>query len=333
MTVSPLRPRRRGRPRIGLVLGAGGVLGAAWTAGALAALQERVPYPLGGVDLVVGTSAGSVLAAALRCGVGVDDIVAHQGGSRLAALPHLGELDRDAGPWPPLPRMRIGSPRLLFGTALAPHRVHPWVAASALVLQGRGRLRSLTTLVDAMVANDVATARGWPGRETWIMAVDYEAGRRIAFGRTGAPLAPLPDAVVASCSIPGWYEPKVIGDRRYVDGGVRSSTSIDLLSKVELDEVYVLAPMASYEPDNPRQPAARLERLFRRVVTAALTREVRKVRDAGTRVTVLTPGPEDLRAIGVNMMDPARRLRVLETSLRTSPAALDAGSGDTCRAA
>src|SRR2546430_12346204 len=164
MTVSPLRPRRRGRPRIGLVLGAGGVLGAAWTAGALAALQERVPYPLGGGALVVGPSAGSGLAAGLRCGVGVDDIVAHQGGSRLAALPHLGELDRDAGPWPPLPRMRIGSPRLLFGTALAPHRVHPWVAASALVLQGRGGGRSPAPPLGAPGGDRAAGPPGGAGR-------------------------------------------------------------------------------------------------------------------------------------------------------------------------
>ena len=61
-----------GEPRIGVVLGAGGVLGAAWTAGALVALQRRLPVPLGAVDLIVGTSAGSIMAAALRCGVGVD---------------------------------------------------------------------------------------------------------------------------------------------------------------------------------------------------------------------------------------------------------------------
>ena len=56
------------RRRVGLVLGAGGVLGAAWMTGALPALQELLPCPLADVNLVVGTSAGSVLAAALRCG-------------------------------------------------------------------------------------------------------------------------------------------------------------------------------------------------------------------------------------------------------------------------
>ena len=327
------RPSPRAHPppasRVGLVLGAGGVLGAAWMAGMLVALQERLPRRLGDLDLIVGTSAGSILAAALRCGVGVGEIAAHQAGATMVALPTLGELDRDAGPLPPLPRMRLGSPRLLASTARAPHRVHPWVAASALILQGRARHRSLTALVDGLLAQERGdaepTAAAWPRRgETWIMAVDYESGRRVAFGRSGAPAASLPDAVVASCSIPGWYEPKAIDGCRYVDGGVRSSTSLDLLAKVPLDEVYVLAPMASYAMDSPFHPYARLERVFRRVLTVALTREARKVRTAGVRVTVLTPGPEDLAAIGVNMMDPARRQQVLDTALRTAPATLAA---------
>ena len=338
----PTRARATGaggaRPRVGVVLGAGGVLGAAWMAGTLGALEERLPRPISDVDLVVGTSAGSVLAAALRCGVSAQEIAAHQRGAPLVTLPHLSELDRDSGPLPPLPRMRLGSPRLLASTAMAPHRVHPWVAASALLLQGRARHRSLTALVRALLAIDsedlgtgfpqIPGQGQWSRRgETWIMAVDYESGRRIAFGRAGAPAASLPDAVVASCSIPGWYEPMVIDGRRYIDGGVRSSTSLDLLSKVALDEVYVLAPMASYVMDNPMHPYARVERVFRRFLTVALTREARKFRATGTRVTLLTPGPEDLAAMGGNLMDPSRRLRVLETALHTAPMALRSSYG------
>jgi NTE family protein len=318
--------RRRGRrSRFGLVLGGGGVLGAAWMAGALAAMQERIGQPLQDAEIIVGTSAGSVLAASLRCGVSVETIVAHQGGTVLESIPGLAELDRDSGPRPPLPRIRLGSPRLLVSTARAPHRVHPWVAAAALLPPGRARHHTLAGLVHTLVDQAEWTLVGrhaWPRGETWIMAVDYESGRRVAFGREGAPPASLPDAVVASCSIPGWYEPKVIGERRYIDGGVRSSTSLDLLARLDLDEVYVLAPMASYEPDRPRNPAVRAERLIRQLITNGLTREVRKVAATGAGVTVLTPGPEDLAAIGINLMDPARRQRVLETSLRTSPARL-----------
>ena len=80
------------------------------------------------------------------------------------------------------------------------------------------------------------------------MAVDFDTGHRVMFGRAGAPRVPLADAVVASCSIPGWYEPAVIDGRRYVDGGVRSSTSLRSLAQAGLDEVYVLAPMASLVP-------------------------------------------------------------------------------------
>jgi len=315
------------------VLGAGGVLGAAWMAGALAALQARLPYRVGAVDHIVGTSAGSALAAALRCGVAVEDIVEHQRGTALALLPDLSEIDRDAGgPLPPLPQMRVGSPRLLLSTALAPHRVHPWVAASALLPRGRARLTSLDGLMRGLLARAEAHPRpatvrtlgaGWPpGGQTWVMAVDYDSGRRVAFGRAGAPPATLPEAVVASCSIPGWYRPTVIGGRRYIDGGVRSSTSLDLLAAVDLDEIYVLAPMASYVVDAPRNAYARLERQFRRLITIGLQRDVRKVQARGIRVTVLTPGPEDLTAIGANLMDPRRRIRVLDTSLHTSAAAL-----------
>src|ERR1039457_1017357 len=55
--------------------------------------------------------------------------------------------------------------------------------------------------------------------------------------------------------------------------------------------------------------------------------DAQALRSLGIRVTVLTPGPEDLAAMGVNLMDPRRRTAVLETSLRTSAAALT-GRGD-----
>ena len=321
------------RPRVGLVLGAGGVLGAAWMTGALPALQERLPCPLAEADLVVGTSAGSVLAAALRCGVSIEEMIAHQRGEAIGVLADAGVGDVTGGPWPPPPALRVGSPRLLLTSLLMPHRVHPGVGASAWVLRGRGNHRALRDMVRALHSHTHGPAahRGPPadwagGGRTWIVAVDYDRGRRVFFGRPGAPRVPLADAVVASCSIPGWYEPAVIGGRRYVDGGVRSPTSLRSLARAGVDEVFVLAPMASVVAGRlPLQPLERLERRLRALITMALLREVRALRAAGIGVTVLTPGPEDLAVMGANLMDPRRRRAVLETSLRTS-AAMFAGA-------
>jgi NTE family protein len=325
-----LRPvRARSRPRVALVLGAGGVLGAAWMTGALPALQRRLPCPLGEVDLIVGTSAGSVVAAALRCGVGIDEMIAHQRGETVGVLAEAGIGEVTGGPWPPPPQLQFGSPRLMLTTLLAPHRVHPGVGASAWMLRGRGSHAALREMVHALHAHRYGRPAGgaprhWVERETWIVAVDYESGRRVFFGRDGAPPAGLADAVAASCSIPCWYEPAVIGGRRYIDGGVRSPTSLGSVARAGVGEVFVLAPMASTVTDRPWMPHERLERGLRALLTNALLREVRALRAAGITVTVLTPGPADLAAMGINLMDPRRRRAVLETSLVTSPAALAA---------
>lgn len=323
---------RRSRPRVGLVLGAGGVLGAAWMTGALGAVQDRLPCPVGDVDLVVGTSAGSVLAAALRCGISIEEMIAHQRGEAMGVLENSPASEVAGGAWPLPPRLRVGSPRLVLNTLLAPHRMHPGVGASAWVLRGRGNHRALHSMVHALHchAHGHTAAHGppphdWVGGQTWIVAVDYDSGRRVIFGRPGAPQARLPEAVVASCSIPGWYKPAVIGGRRYIDGGVRSSTSLRVVARAGVKEVFVLAPMASIVSDRPRMPHERLERRVRALITHGLLRDVRALRSAGVRVTVLTPGPEDLAVIGVNLMDPRRILPVLETSLRTSVAALGGG--------
>lgn len=123
---------------------------------------------------------------------------------------------------------------------------------------------------------------------------------------------------MASCAIPGWYQPVTVNKRRYVDGGVCSPTSVDLVAKLGLDEVVVLSPMTSLRYDRPVTVAARIERRFRRLSTKRVIAEVKKVAATGTKVTLLGPGPEDLAVIGANMMDPRRRTQVLETSLRTS---------------
>jgi len=332
----PDRARHRSRRPTALVLGAGGVLGAAWMTGALACLAERLPCPVSDVDLVVGTSAGSVLAAALRCRAPFEEISAWQRGQAAGPLTESVVLAAQDGPLPPLPRMRFGSVPLACAALLNPHRVPPWVAASAWLPHGRGQHVALRALVDTLHRSpgrtggtggtDPGDAPTWVRDHTWIAAVDYDTGQRVLFGQPGAPRASLPDAVVASCSIPGWYSPAVIGGRRYVDGGLRSATSLGVLAGTDVQEVYVLAPLASTQADHPFQPHLRIDRQIRQLITRAILRQARVLAAQGKRVTVLTPGPQDLAAMGINLMDPRRRPAVLETSFRTSADAL-AGLG------
>lgn len=308
--------------RRGIVLGAGGVLGAAWATGAMCALEETEGFDVREADVIVGTSAGSVLAAMLGAGVRPSDLRDDLRGLAVPDGPLAGyTYDHDratGGSLPSRPKPGLGSARLLLRTVRHPLSVTPMAALSSILPAGRGSLWSVRHLVEA-----VTPPGDWsPHPNLWVVAMDYDSGRRVAFGREGAQEASLADAVLASCSIPAWYAPVKIGGRRYVDGGTCSPTSIDLLAGLGLDEVFVLAPMASFEYDDPTSVAAKVERGFRRTVTRRVVREARKVRAAGTSVTLIGPGREDLEAIGANMMDPARRRSVLETSLRTSVEAL-----------
>jgi NTE family protein len=306
--------------RVGLVLGGGGVLGAAWMIGALSALADAYEWDPRDAEIVVGTSAGSVVGAMLACGLGVETLLNHQRGIVAPGDPDIG-FDPDTaagGTLPPRPQLRIGSASLLAKSVLHPRKTPVLAALSGLAPRGRGTLAALEDLV-----TQVNPDGNWPEHpHAWLIAMDYDSGKRVAFGSPGAPEASLADAVMASCSIPGWFAPVQIGERCYVDGGTLSPTSLDLLAGRGLDEVFVLAPMISFEYDEPTTVVARMERRFRRAMTKRVLHEAGKVRRSGTPVTLLGPGRADLEAIGVNLMDHRRRSAVLDTSLRTTAAAL-----------
>ncbi|MDQ2835802.1 MAG: patatin-like phospholipase family protein [Actinomycetota bacterium] len=314
MTTRPSQPVRRA-----FVFGGGGVLGFAWIVGALSALQHELGVEPGPADLSVGTSAGAVTAGLLGCGISVDSIRRHQLGMPLPQDPPLSwNYDVDTGgALPPRPGWRPGSPRLLWGGIRHPASVPPIVALSGLLPAGRGTLGPIAHMLRSMAA-EAMIEDGWPDRPTWIVATDYASGQRIAFGRAGEPAAELAEAVCASCAIPAWYAPVRIGGRSYIDGGTASNASVDLVPAGEFDEVYVFAPMAAVEPDNPRSPVAMVERRVRRAITRGIAHDVARLQESGTRVMLLTPGPEDLTLMGANLMNPRRRLVVVRTAMRTA---------------
>jgi NTE family protein len=151
----------------------------------------------------------------------------------------------------------------------------------------------------------------------WIVALDYASGRRVIFGHKGAPAAELWQAVEASCAIPGLYKPVRIGRRLYVDGGVWSPSNLDLLAPTGVATVVALNPMSSLQPGIPTTILERVERRVRSASGRRLGREARRLRDRGVRLLLIQPQEEDLDAMGINLMDPTRRVQVLETAART----------------
>ncbi|MFI6428809.1 patatin-like phospholipase family protein [Rhodococcus oryzae] len=302
--------------RRGLVIGCGGTLGAAWTVAALVAVRDSLGWDPREADVLVGTSAGAELVAMLGSGVGVDEMLAMQLGEQ-PTHPALRDHLADApGRVPPLPRLGLGSPKLM--RAGLRREVAPVTALSGLLPPGGGDASWLHRLAVGLNPD-----RSWvPHPATWLVAMDYDTGARVAFGSPGAPEATLSQALRASWAIPGWMPPVRIKRRRYVDGGAASTASADLLAPLELDELVVLAPMASTGPVRARG-AARAERLvLRSWMSAGLDAEIAAVEAAGTRVIRLDATAEDLAVMGPNFMDDRRRLATLEVALRTTRKAL-----------
>ena len=319
--------------RRGLVIGAGGAVGGAWALGVLRSLHDAGVWDAGESDVVVGTSAGSVLAALIGSQVrpqvmfqtltGVsrpldDDTPADVAPADVPDHVHrvLSDIPRPV----PLP----GNVRLA-ARALARSRGRSVrTAAAALCPRGRGDLTPIGTLISEYCGDP-----GWrPHPRTWTVAMDFDTGRRVAFGAPGEPAASLAQAVMASCAVPGLFPPLTLGGRRYIDGGAVSVTNVDLLETEHLDEVVVVAPMAMRDDDPRRSAAARLDHRVRQYATQRLMWEVARLASGGTSVRVFAPSGEDLVAMGTNLFNPSQRCTVFETAVRTTTSLLESEAGD-----
>jgi NTE family protein len=307
--------------KVGLVLGAGGVLGGAWLTGGLAALADETGWDPGSADFVVGTSAGSVIGSLVASGVPPWFMVAHSAGESFDGMVDANGqpasmASRSAGAVFKLhrgrPSLGPGSLKLGLAALRQPTRYTPAAALAAWAPVG---------LISNEAIKDVvrrAVPEGWTDHPaTWIVACDYASGRRIPFGRDGSPPAELADAVAASCAIPGFYRPVVIGGRRYVDGGMYSASNLDLLAERDLDLVICLNPTSSLHQASPGGPAARVAARVRAGAGRRLGREAKKVRASGTEVVLIQPGAEDLALMGSNLMSRKKRHPVIELARRT----------------
>lgn len=291
-------------PSIGLVLGAGGVAGFAYTVGVLAALSEVTGWDPRTAHVVVGTSAGAGVAALLRAGLSAEDHLSRMQGTApseegRALLARLPAAPVDAGdaaggtdgaspssppaPSPsPLPAAPLTS---LRGLLRWPPR--PGLAVAGATPAGR---RSTSAIRDRYAA----ALPQWPVDPLWICAVRLGDGRRVTFGRDDHDDVDVGTAVAASCAVPGVHAPVEVGGERYVDGAVWSSTSVDLLTGVGFDAVVAVAPLSATREALGWNPSS-AQRLYHRTV---LESEVRRIERTGTPVLVLEPAAEDLEVAG-----------------------------------
>jgi NTE family protein len=268
--------------------------------------------------VVIGTSAGSIIASALASGVGVDELLDH-----VLHLPERTETPRPRrrgarGGLPPLPRVGPGSVRLAGHVLRHPRRFPPMALGAALLPTGRADTSGVVKLVSRFAPET------WPETpQVRIVATDYDTGARVPFGRPGAPPASMAEAASASCAVPGWFAPVRIGGRRYVDGGVCSATSVDLLlgrDMPPISDALVLVPLARRGRNGLGDPLSAVDGLFRGMVGGRSAREIARARSAGVRVRSHAPGPEDRAAMGWNVMDARRQGEVARTALRTTAA-------------
>ena len=312
--------------RVGLVLGAGGVIGGAWLTGGLQALAQETGWDPMSADHIVGTSAGSMIGALCAAGVPPWFMVAHSSGETFNGLVDVNgrpaeEADRSAGAVFKLhrapPPIGPGSWKLALKSLSNPRGHAPGALLSGWLPRGIISPDPLKETIRRVVPH------GWTAHPSlWVMACDYATGRRVPFGREDVPQADLAEAVAASCAIPGFYHPVTIGGRRYVDGGMHSPSNLDVLRDEDLDLVICLNPTSSLHSIPPRHPVERLHAFMRNASGRRLGSERRKLEQSGKEVVLIQPTAEDLEIMGGNLMSRKRRHEVIELSIRTVAAQL-----------
>lgn len=213
------------------MLAGGGLAGIAWETGILRGVADEAPgaaQALLDSDVLLGTSAGSTVAAQLGSGAGLDDLFARQ----IAEESH----EIDSG-------VDVDDITKLFVTAMTTPGT-----TKEQKLQRIGAIALATDTVAEPLRHAVIAHRlpshQWPRRTLRVTAIDAATGELVILdGESGVDLV---DAVAASCAVPGAWPPVTIGDRRFIDGGVGST--VNLVAAADCGGVVVLVPSGEYSP-------------------------------------------------------------------------------------
>jgi NTE family protein len=255
-----------------LVLGGGGVTGIAWELGVVAGLHDR-GLDLRDADLIVGTSAGSVVGAQLASGTDAERLFAAQ------LVPASQTAERAANFDPA--QIEAAFARLMSSGPMDPAKLRAGIGTYALATTSISEAERRAIIASRLSNHE------WPDRRLVIVAVDTQSGQERIFDRTSG--VPLVDAVAASCAVPGVWPPVTIDSRRYMDGGIRSINNADLARGYRRVLIFSPSGTVDYGP------------------LGSVQGEVSELEQQGSSVRVVGPDEASLTAIGPNVLDPTRR--------------------------
>lgn len=209
-----------------IVLSGGGLGGIAWEVGLLTGIRDEWP-DLDRVlaeesTLFVGTSAGSVVGSQVAAGVPLEVLFEAQ---RKTQTPEVGSA---------------------VDAAEFQSRIAEALAGARSADEARRRIGAMAVAAHpddrgerAEIIRSRLSSEEWPHRRLRVAAVDAETGELVAFDRDSG--VDLVSALAASCAVPGVWPAIRIGDRRFIDGGVRSGSNADLAAGAR--RVLVLTPL------------------------------------------------------------------------------------------
>ena len=241
------------RSKTALVLAGGGLTGAVYEIGALRAIDDLlVDRTVNDFDIFVGTSAGALIAAGLANGLSPETMLQSMEGKHTEINPikpqHVFKLDYRG--------MMRGSFKLpvKFLSGWSGYLLHSkdmtffdllWSLTEAMPTGFADGMALERYMRELLSAPDTSNSFADLERDLFIIATDLDDGERVVFGRDNE--VPISLAVAASSALPVVYKPVRIGDREYVDGGVRGNASLDLAIENGATLVVCINPMVPFD--------------------------------------------------------------------------------------
>ncbi len=323
--------------RTALVLGGGGITGAAYHLGVLTAMNAMSESAsVNDFDIYVGTSAGSVIAACLANRITPEDLMLANLGHERATIPAISAAEIMAPDRRGIAKSLVRWP---FGVLGAARRYigHPFTTS---VVDGLGAVAE--GLPQGFYTTDgieryLSELLSSPGRSNhfrdtrgrlFITATNFDTAERRVFGSDRNTSVKISDAAAASTAIPLLYAPRQIGDTVYMDGGLRSSTNIDVAIAHGAKLIVVVNPLVPYVHDIRHMlptatglPSRHLSQkgfphiaaqTFRIMAEAQVEKELEVIRHAHPDVDIILiePRRDDEHLFVFNLMDYGSRERI-----------------------